>query len=1487
MYNEHFTFLSDLLSRLSRYNVEENGTFFTRFQRDLSENKIHGHLTGIGGRLGGYPHDKNKNTFFAAIDIDMKDDLNFQDRLDLAIKFQKNLFQKFGLKTFIERSRGNGIHLWLFFDGSIRSFVLQDILSSTIKKECNHRIADGSIEIFPKGKNSTALSFPFYGAFEKSGDVFYSSKFTEEPRTGIINREGTILESFIADLEPAVKVNTKILSTLDSLADNFTPCFIPSFQYWTQGNRNALINGLAGVHRDYVSLKEEDSIEVFEKVLNLIGDEEKGMRLDCISNTYKAEAVSSCKILQNKDETIKSKEELNVCSSSCQYFNKRPKRDGDDEGDDKSNKFVPLQHAVSILSVKDIISEKSWSGSGAGELWIYNEDKGYWEAGARNYLAHYIENLYFGLEDAQKKTHNIKEIIQSIERRSYRPGGLPKPRPNLIPFSNGVYDLQADKLLPHSPEYGFTSVIPWEYSDEDTDPGYLDQVLKTLVPADRLIDLYELLAYTLWRDYPQAYTFFLVGSGKNGKSVYMNLIRAMIGEENVSDLSIESIISDKFAVGSLENKWANIDSEVVMENMKDSKMLKKLSGRDTIDADRKYMDRSSFYNFAKLIFSCNSLPKSSDTTLAFYRRAMVIEFPYTFKASNVGDIVRQPTQKMMGPLLYRVIQVLKHLYYKKFELSNGGSHVEKMAKYNLISDPIKRFLNQFCVIDNKNTSYIPKSDFRDRLMLWTVQNGMNVQSDKAIGIRLKGDFYLETTRKSFTLESGEDKRVQCWSGVRWAADYEENFPIKEDGVSIVEDIIVNYSQIKGLPQAKIDLAELGELDKKDTRQDIEQTFKNQGYFNNTGVKECKEKIISESEEVQVFMADPEDFSEEPEKQMGEVKIELDPEFKDRLQKQEFAGARLVSAEEAYNQFKDSDAIYFDLETYSSDPENTDGGLDPYINRIRLFIVGDGKTTSIVDWMFEESDEYKTKLAELIGQKYIIGHNLKFDFSTLATKYGDKIFPENCFDTMIGSQLIWYATDPVKPVSRKTKKPHSLQTVVKRFLDLELDKEEQTSDWSNPKLTESQLNYAANDVTILYRLVKVMLPILNKQKTKNSKTDVIGLNHSVAALENRFISVVSRMELVGIPIDVDKIREMMEESERIYKPIEHELLEKYEIKVFSPMSVKAGLKRHGLEVESAKEDSLVDYKDNEIVASVIKCKKAHKMYKLAEGYLKNCKGDRVSGSYQQCEAHSGRMSCREPNVQQIPRDMKPVFYNEKPGRKIIKIDYPAVELRTMAVVTGDQVMIDIFRNGEDPHRANAAKFLGKNQEDITKEERQEAKAIGFGMAFKMGANSLCDYGKATYGVEMTLEQAKKYQENYYKTYPTVEKFHDRISKSLRYSKDIMYIPKEGKYEAGDKPTITVETLLGRKIKVSRLTKAVNVPVQGSAADIMKYAGVLFYDLLEESGIKDTNIINIVHDEVIVECPDEHYAQVKGLLCQAMQTAADEILDHLFETEVDED
>jgi len=280
-------------------------------------------------------------------------------------------------------------------------------------------------------------------------------------------------------------------------------------------------------------------------------------------------------------------------------------------------KFSPRAYTKKITEKYKLYSDKNKT------LYIFNPSNNLWITNADTYIEAELRRNLIGEE--QQKSYYIKEIIEDLKGYIFnsRIPMLPEPQRELIPFNNGVYNLKTGEFTEFTPEFYFTSKLAVDYDPKAECPK-IDKIFKDIVKDPT--DLFELVGYTLYRDYPYQKIFFLYGSGGNGKSLFLDILKHILDKDNITTTSLESLQNNRFASVELYRKMAAIAGEISYTSLKNTDLIKQLTGGDLIRAEKKWGQPFQFENYAKLIISTNELPKTTDKTVAFYRRLYLIEF---------------------------------------------------------------------------------------------------------------------------------------------------------------------------------------------------------------------------------------------------------------------------------------------------------------------------------------------------------------------------------------------------------------------------------------------------------------------------------------------------------------------------------------------------------------------------------------------------------------------------------------------------------------------------------------------------------------------------------------------------------------------------------------------------------------------------------------------------------------------------------------------
>ena len=395
----------------------------------------------------------------------------------------------------------------------------------------------------------------------------------------------------------------------------------------------------------------------------------------------------------------------------------------------------------------------------------------------------------------------------------------------------------------------------------------------------------------------------------------------------------------------------------------------------------------------------------------------------------------------------------------------------------------------------------------------------------------------------------------------------------------------------------------------------------------------------------------------------------------------------------------------------------------------------------------------------------------------------------------------------------------------------------------------------------------------KMEENLKETEMDGLFYHV---EMPLVEVLGSMEYIGMKVDKDQLNELKEKFTTIINELENEIFELAgePFNINSPKQLGVVLfEKLGLPVikktktgYSTNAEVLEKLRDkHEIIDKITEYRQIVKLNSTyVEGLLKiiNPKTGRIHSSFNQTITTTGRISSTEPNMQNIPvktemgRDIRKVFVADE-NCKLVDADYSQVELRVLAHMSGDENMIDAFKHGEDIHSKTASQIFDIDIKDVTSKQRIEAKAINFGII----------YGKTDFGLSQDLNipvaTAKAYIDSYFNKYPKIKEFMDEAVESATETGYATTILNRRRYIPEIKASNFIVRNQGKRF-------AMNAPIQGSAADIIKVAMVNVYNKLKENNMKSRLILQ-VHDELIVEAVDEELEMAEKIVREEMENA----------------
>jgi DNA polymerase I-like protein with 3'-5' exonuclease and polymerase domains len=567
-----------------------------------------------------------------------------------------------------------------------------------------------------------------------------------------------------------------------------------------------------------------------------------------------------------------------------------------------------------------------------------------------------------------------------------------------------------------------------------------------------------------------------------------------------------------------------------------------------------------------------------------------------------------------------------------------------------------------------------------------------------------------------------------------------------------------------------------------------------------------------------------------------------------------------------------DSVIKELENVnvvSVDTETT--GFDPHTCNLLLFQISTPDKSYIIDTRALDLKSLPEIKDILEDQKKIkLLQNAKFDYKFIKKHTGIEMY--NIYDTMLAEGVL---------TAGLSGKMSSLKTLTKDYLGLDMDKNIRKSfiGLKDINFSEEQLKYAAIDTFVLFPIFDAQIPKLRVRGVVDT-----------AKTEFAVTKVIGEMELRGVYIDRGKwsdiIKNLKVRRDELTQEFYDEISGLYQynsLDLFGntapPININSNVqllelfnKRVGLNLPSTG-DPILETVNHPIVKTLREYRKYEKLISaFGESLLDkiNPVTKRIHPEFNQMGAATGRFSCNNPNLQQIPRNQPEApfreCFNPAEGYKFVISDYSSMEMRILADLSGDEKFITAIRNGYDLHSYTAALMFGlEYSEDFKKKHadlRQAAKAINFGLMYGMGP------GRLAAQINVTPELGREYMEKYFSSYPSVRDFLKKVaSEAVRNGYSATPGGRKRWYKMPDKNDPEYKKLIG---SIERQAK--NHPIQGTNADAMKFALVSLYERLKKEKI-DAYILLSVHDEIVTECNADFAEEFKDILSEEMVKAAE--------------
>jgi P4 family phage/plasmid primase-like protien len=1102
---------------------------------------------------------------------------------------------------------------------------------------------------------------------------------------------------------------------------------------------------------------------------------------------------------------------------------------------------------VKVLS-DAITSQDHFARDAGGRLYRFSEgcyrQRG--ERFVRQQVKHFLE--WWGMEK-RWSSYLGNEVVEYIAADA--PELWIRPPLDEVNLENGILSLKTRRLRPHEPSFLSPVQIPVEFDKKAKCPNW-DKFVEATFPNDAQGLAFELAAdlMTPARSAQQAVLF--LGEGSNGKSTFLRALTKFVGTSNTSGVSLHKLEGDKFATARLLGKLANICSDLPSTHLSETSVFKAITGGDDLHAEYKYRESFEFPPFCRLIFSANQTPRSHDASHAFFRRWVVVPFDRIFERSE--QIPRETLDakladpKELSGVLNKALEVLPRI--RKEGFTESTSMRAAWEEFKAMTDPVSVWVDKHTV-SNPNT-LIAKSRLLQAYNEHCDEEGRSRMTKTGFGLALKA------ARPD--LEDGQRTvngipKVHCWIGLGLLGPEdkppEEQDPPSRSSRSSRSSSIVTSERTRtgeASKSSKITMVQLREP--------------------------------REPREPYTLVSTPESVSELVH-ELGDLSRET--------------------------------TVGFDIETTS---------LSPKRGEIRLLQIATPDRTFVVDAFQVDACPVVEALSTVT---LVVAHNAAFEISWVFQKYGIEL---QVRDTYLLARLLACGDMSVNC---------SLGAVVERELGVTLDKSAQTSAWSASDLTEGQLQYAALDAAVLPRLYETLTAKVKETgQTRVAEIEHAALP-AVARMRLQglpFDYLAWNEHAVEVSLRRDKLVEWIHEQE--WLPEREAVPGRWALQGPDCLSM---LKAAGLDVSGTTSKDLVELRNNDLVDALLEYRRLRqkgedrelardKVYALAPpkpptpaqpwnlasppqvleiarllGYtlrdtsestllryrekhqffralLKLRTLSKQAGTYgpdwpkdayddhtgrlypgwQQIGTSTGRFSSSSPNVQNLPRQGPyRSFFRAPEERTLIDVDYSQIELRVYAKLVNESALLEAYQEGADVYVTTAARLLRKPPSKVSRTERQKAKAIVLGLVYGLTARGLPNYAYQGYDVVITPREAETLVSRFFDLYPEIAGDHQDAHDELDAN-----------------GSLDRKTIIGRRRdNITRRNEAVNMPVQGTAADGLKAGMAQVYDALRE--FEDAYIVGCFHDELLIECAESDGEEIRTVVEAAMVSGMDSVIN----------
>jgi putative DNA primase/helicase len=665
-------------------------------------------------------------------------------------------------------------HIWVVWEHKIPEQVAR-WLGETLRQKCG--FTENEVEVFPKkvredspfGKG-VKLPYGLHQEHKQWSVLVNPETFEPLPLEAIFEIQGaSISDRDIRQIEEIISSKEdREPRYLDApkkpYEGNSPPCIKRILEGVKKGKRDECAVILATHFINYKGYTPESALALLED-WNTKNEQPKGDEF----TKAELEAKVRSAVLMSKSYGCEKTKELtgfcdpDHCFEPFSYIRKRYWKEGTFYASYLADEIMEKETFIALIDTKEIYVFKDGCYQSNGEALI------------DSYCKKALSEEY--------REARAKEVAANIRASTYVKRG--NPPSNLIPLQNGVLNLETGEMEPHNIKYQFFGVFPILY-DPKADCPEIKKFLSEITgrEEDKLI-LEEMIGYCLFTDYRFQKALILLGEGANGKTTYLSLVKAFLGNENVSAYALQTIEEDGFTRADLFGKRANICADLPSKALYSTSFFKILTGGDPITAAQKFKAPFTFTNIAKMLFATNAIPETYDESNAFFRRWLIVHFPNTFTKERCDPkkIEKLATSEELSGLLNLALEARKRL------IENGGFSYSKTTdeireEYRRKSSPVAAFSMDIIEVDSQN--WMSKTDLYDAYMKYCKGNDLPIRSK-------------ETFFKNFP---------------RYAEYSEERRRIEAKEVRGVRGIRLKSAVEAAEPEGKTEISDLGSLQEK-------------------------------------------------------------------------------------------------------------------------------------------------------------------------------------------------------------------------------------------------------------------------------------------------------------------------------------------------------------------------------------------------------------------------------------------------------------------------------------------------------------------------------------------------------------------------------------------------------------------------------------------------------------------------------------------------